>query len=1107
MLLHPFHQTIHCIDRRRPAGPLVYNWMRLILLICTSIIPTSALFAQSFVPDSATRNWARQMFHATLEETYLPEFQDSYGVVFRDLNNDGLADLYVVRFRNLNRLFLNQGENNFFLDYTIQSGLGGNLMAFGRQNLELGASAVDYDNDGQQDVLITGWGMTTKLFHQKSDLRFSPANRLGETFYPIDGNAGVWADVNLDGYLDLFITDEHHANHLFISLGNGSFAEQSVQYGFTDVSVSQGASFADVDQDGDADLYVCNWNAPDRFFRNEAGQRFTPVDLPLPHLRRAVNSNGVSFGDIDNDGDPDLLVTDRQGETRLYENLTAAGDSLWRFRDITDSSGLSNAHPSYGSVIADFNNDGYQDIFFTNIGPNQLFLNLDGSRFIKLFEETLPRHTRRKYYSTGAAVADYDNDGDLDLFVANKDTVSILYQNPLTGAASIRISLEGILSNRDGIGAVVRLYKVAADDSTFLFLGSREISGGSGYLSLSEPVAHFGVPGGGVYRAVVRFPSGKEVVLDDLAPGQFYSIAEVGGLRKLITRGWQHLLRLTGKRSFWINSGLFVIMLGMLSGYVILAVRRYRWQNHHTALFLISTFALLYLLFWLLSDSSTRFILLTQLGGLLVLMMLISGFMEKIRSLEVQRYGYRQLVRQFSDQLIFIKNNPELYQQMVETISRAMQLEFCCIFEVKNLEARRRTASGGVKTLPKKIRLTAEMRSYFLRRAICKTREIPSIEEPLFDAAAQLLIPVVGKGQLHALLLLGKKQDGKEIPGEDLELLQILARQAAIAIENNNYIEASKKLIKKLTEAETRERYVKELEEKNQVLETLNRELRETQAQLIQSEKMASLGQLVAGVAHELNNPISFVYANMKQLEHYTRAIKELLHLLSNAENNQLTTEELRAALQELDQKYDLHFIESDLSNLIEESLQGSQRVKDVVLNLRNFSRLDEAEFKDVDLHEGLEATLTLISNELKNRITVHKDYGQLPPIYCNPGNLNQVFMNLLINAAQAIEKKGNIWISTRVEDDQVVIIIKDDGKGIPQEVQDKIFDPFFTTKPVGKGTGLGLSICYNIIRKHRGTISVDSQPGRGSRFTVRLPIRTPRKTDQQQPQHKTGEQ
>jgi two-component system NtrC family sensor kinase len=321
-------------------------------------------------------------------------------------------------------------------------------------------------------------------------------------------------------------------------------------------------------------------------------------------------------------------------------------------------------------------------------------------------------------------------------------------------------------------------------------------------------------------------------------------------------------------------------------------------------------------------------------------------------------------------------------------------------------------------------------------------------------------------------------------------VLAILANQTAIAIENNIYIEETKNLIKKVTEAEVQKKYVEELEEKNQSLQKLYRTLQETQSQLIQSEKMASLGQLVAGVAHELNNPISFIYANMKELENYINAIEEILKLLLSNINKSDLQEKIRSTVSRLEEKYDLEFIQKDIHSLITESVEGGRRVKEVVQNLRNFSRLDEGDVKPVDIHEGLNSTLLLLNNEIKNRIEIIKNYGELPKVECHPGHINQIFMNILLNSIQAIEAEGKIWISTKTANEQVEIIIKDSGKGIPQNIKEKIFDPFFTTKPVGKGTGLGLNICYNIIKNHHGEIYAESEEGKGTTFHIKLPVK-----------------
>jgi signal transduction histidine kinase len=268
--------------------------------------------------------------------------------------------------------------------------------------------------------------------------------------------------------------------------------------------------------------------------------------------------------------------------------------------------------------------------------------------------------------------------------------------------------------------------------------------------------------------------------------------------------------------------------------------------------------------------------------------------------------------------------------------------------------------------------------------------------------------------------------------------------------------------------------------------EELIRKLAEAHNQLLQSEKMASIGQLAAGVAHEINNPIGFVNSNLGTLKHY---IADLLKALSVYEENEgEMTAETREVLAELKRKIDLVYLREDVDNLLSESIDGMQRVKRIVQDLKDFSHVDEGEMQLSDLEQGMDSTLNVVWNELKYKAEVVKEYGGIPKILCMPAQLNQVFMNLLTNAGQAIDTHGRITIRTGLEGQNVWVEVEDTGKGIKPENVDRIFDPFFTTKPVGTGTGLGLSLSYGIVKKHGGRIEVKSEVGNGSTFRVWLP-------------------
>lgn len=274
------------------------------------------------------------------------------------------------------------------------------------------------------------------------------------------------------------------------------------------------------------------------------------------------------------------------------------------------------------------------------------------------------------------------------------------------------------------------------------------------------------------------------------------------------------------------------------------------------------------------------------------------------------------------------------------------------------------------------------------------------------------------------------------------------------------------------------------LEEKEQLLS----ELKQAQVQLLQSEKMASIGQLTAGIAHELNNPIGFVSANSVALKQDVEEFQELLNQLKIFKASPTKTN--RQKLFDLYDSLDIEYLDQEILELVDSIIRGATRTKDIVTSLRIFSRNTTEEFDPADINEGLDSTLTILNSQFMDRIQVHRDYNDLPLVRCQITKINQVFLNIINNAVQAIEGKGHIYIQTRTTDHKTVqITIRDTGKGIPPAIQKRIFEPFFTTKEVGKGTGLGLSISYSIIEQHSGKIEVESMEGEGATFLVELPL------------------
>jgi signal transduction histidine kinase len=318
---------------------------------------------------------------------------------------------------------------------------------------------------------------------------------------------------------------------------------------------------------------------------------------------------------------------------------------------------------------------------------------------------------------------------------------------------------------------------------------------------------------------------------------------------------------------------------------------------------------------------------------------------------------------------------------------------------------------------------------------------------------------------------------------------------------NSEFVVLNQKIQALSQEIQQRQRIQVELAQSNETLKHTLMKLQNA-LEVVQTEKMSGLGQLVAGIAHEINNPISFIHGNLSFASEYYDDLLKLIHLYQQEypHPSQVIRQEIEAL--------ELEFLQKDIKNLLKSMQMGSKRIAEIVKSLRNFSRLDEATFKSVDIHEGLEATLMILQSRLDSstqhsQIEVIKEYSELPLIYCSPGQINQVFMNILNNAVDALKEAEQlrspklaqnhphqIWIRTeKLSDRYITIRIKDNGRGIPAQIQHQIFNPFFTTKPVGQGTGLGLSISYQIIESHHGQINVMSDPAWGTEFSIELPI------------------
>jgi two-component system NtrC family sensor kinase len=316
---------------------------------------------------------------------------------------------------------------------------------------------------------------------------------------------------------------------------------------------------------------------------------------------------------------------------------------------------------------------------------------------------------------------------------------------------------------------------------------------------------------------------------------------------------------------------------------------------------------------------------------------------------------------------------------------------------------------------------------------------------------------------------------------DDLDRGQTMTSLLALVIANHRmHVERANRIV--------------ELSTLNATMQRMNEALEEAQDQLVQSEKMASIGQIAAGVAHEINNPIGYVLSNLGTLDSYLASLFGLLEAYTESERPSSVSQQASLAhARALRESVNFEFLRGDIVALLAESRDGILRVKHIVQDLKDFSRggVDDV-WEVVDLHDALDRTLNIVRNEVKYKARIETRYGNLPDVECIPSRLHQVFLNLIVNAGQAIEASGTITISTGASLSEIWIRFDDTGCGIPKEHLNRIFEPFFTTKPVGEGTGLGLSVSYSIVRRHGGSIEVESEVGRGSRFTIRLPVRQP---------------
>ena len=592
---------------------------------------------------------------------------DEYGVVAADFNNDGLTDIFTCGLFEANHLYINSG-NNTFADKAQQWNVNGEI-SIKHHELNLGACAGDFDNDGDEDLYVTVLNGRNKLYKNyrgKSFVDYSSISH-GTGEQSDRTNAVIAGDVDNDGDLDIFITNENTTNRLFLNNGAGIFEEVTQSAGLTTKAGGMGCSFADIDNDGDLDLYVANWSSGNILYKNllkEKGKLFFEDITAVSGTGGKVytKSNAVVFADIDNDADPDLFVTNRKTSNRLYLN-----DGHGLFTDRTADMPGEDSLKSYGAVIADFDGDGWKDIYVSNVGTNVLFMNVRGKRFVNSSSKF---GAGLEGYSTGSAAADFDNNGSIDLYVANYvgESSAILINNE-NRPQYIRLKIEGIENNLDGVGTKIYVFKDGKLNHTSALLYYEEVSGGSGYASMNQRFLPIAVGGQSFVDVRVVFPSGAEKIIKHIRKGNSVTVKDLDGLAKIRRQASRQFTLLFKDPHELMQLLAWIIVMSMIILSVLRGAKRYRWH----LLFSVSYVILLTLLFYLQSDYfEFKNILLSTILPVLsvaVAIVLVHLYFERnrIRSLAVveQEQMREKLSRDLHDDLASTVSSVGIYLTLI----------------------------------------------------------------------------------------------------------------------------------------------------------------------------------------------------------------------------------------------------------------------------------------------------------------------------------------------------------------------------------------------------------------------------------------------------------
>ncbi|MCX6220727.1 MAG: FG-GAP-like repeat-containing protein [Bacteroidia bacterium] len=616
------------------------------------------------------------------------DLDNEYGVALADLNRDGKIDIFSVCISDYNRLYINQLKSGadskeiFFREEGFLRKSEGTFDSKSESSyaeLKLGVTVADIDNDGDEDIYICYLNSRNKLLINNGngmfrDVSLQP-NRACDNFNR--STAAAFADVDLDGNVDLYVTSENGSNKLFKNDGTGHFTDITLSAGLETVSGGSCATFSDINGDGLPDLCVTFWYERNRIYLNETKNgkiKFRDITEETDLAKAPpVKSNGATFADINNDGFPDLFIANKNEENKIYLN-----NGKGNFRDVTKNYLEKSIFLSNGGVFADFDNDGYQDLYLSNIGTNVLYKNVNGLFFRDV---TSDFGADMSGYSTGSAVGDFDNDGNIDLYVANfLGGSSKVFMNQSRNMQTLKLKLEGVLSNRDAIGAKIYLYSKDPVTGKETLESFQEISGGGGYASISAKEAIFPIMAGIEYFAIIKFPYPKSVVrVDDLKPGSLL-VSEKTGWNALINRMGQMVLRIVKNPEIlreYLKAAIVLFLIVIYYWRHIRGRSRINWIRKGTVIVIFTGFPFLNLL---VIYTSSFWLFVIPIFVVLVLLAIVHLITERLQisvALTKQKMNLREKIsRDLHDDLASTLGSISIYTDTLKRIKDPVQSDF-----------------------------------------------------------------------------------------------------------------------------------------------------------------------------------------------------------------------------------------------------------------------------------------------------------------------------------------------------------------------------------------------------------------------------------------------